>query len=599
MGPSIRLALRYLRSHKARLGAAILAQGLYELVPMQVPVLTGMIIDGLTRKSISLYGMTWGVGEPIAVVQLAAIGLAAVAVIAAVSAYARTTAMATLSRHFVTTLRMAVLERLMMLSIGSYQQYGVGDLLERAVRDPDQARSFVERVFVRTVTSAMRAIYPIVMLLLINRRLALIAMAVLPIQWLGSMLVQTKLHAATQASRESRVHLTSTVKECLDGLETVKALHAERQAAEKMYGRADRVEEALLRPSHFSALLSGIVWLTTGIGVALIWWQGALLVLGGEMSVGQLVVFAGFSAFVYRPFRQFTDIASTYRQGAVSLERIEDLLQTDSTVLDHPAAGVLRVDQGCIEFHGVSFSYGNQTILSNTILTIRPRQLTAIVGRSGAGKTSLLRLIARFYDPTRGQVLIDGQPIERVTLASLRSQVVVVPQQTIMFSGTVLDNLLLARPEASMVQVEAACAAASALEFIRRLDHGFQTRLGSSGVGLSGGQMKRLAIARALLTNPRILLLDEPVSSLDAEATAAILRVLRRLSQKLTVVLVEHNPRIAGHADHLVVIDAARVVAEGDHESLLVRSQTYRELFGAEAKVERRTYGEQQRAILQ
>lgn len=599
MGPSIRLALPYLRSHKVRLGAAILAQGLYELLPMQVPVLTGVIIDGLTRKTISIYGMTWGGREPMAVVQLAAMGLAGVALLTAISAYARTTAMARLSRHFVTTLRRAVLERLMMLSIGSYQQYGVSDLLERAVSDTDQTRSFVERVFVRTVTSTMRAIYPIIMLLLIHRGLALLALAVLPFQWLGAMLVQRKLHAATRLCRERRVQLATAVKECLDGLETVKAIHAEDQAAKRMCGRAEQLEKAQLGPSHFSALLGGIVWLTTGMGVALIWWQGALLVLGGEISVGQLVAFTGFSAFVYRPFRQFTDIASTYRQGMVSLERIQDLLQTVPTVHDHPAAGVLRVEQGRIEFQGVSFSYGNQTILSNVSLTIRPRQLTAIVGRSGAGKTSLLRLIARLYDPNRGQVLIDGQPIEGVTLASLRSQVVVVPQQSVVFSGTVLDNLLLGRPEAKMPQVEAACAAASALEFIRRLDRGFQTPLGSGGAGLSGGQMKRLAIARALLTNPRILLLDEPVSSLDAEAAAAILRVLQRLSQELTVVLVEHNPRIAGHADHLVVIDAARVVAEGDHDSLLVRSQTYCELFGAGGKDERRTYGERPREIRQ
>ena len=576
---SIRVAISYLKKQKLLLGSALFWRSIHELAPMQVPIFTGIVIDGLTNEKVSMYGLNWSPESPLVVLQVAAIGLLVVALLRGLSAYAWTYSSAKLSRNFVTELRKKLIEKITFLSLDVHHQYGSGDLLDRTLRDTATTRAFMERVFVQTFTSFLRMGYPILMLVLIDPILTVIALSVIPPQQLISRYLEKKLHVATQKSRESDSDLMSAVKENLDGIETIQTLNSEITSIDRLGGKTDRLEVDQLYANRVTALLRGTVWLLTGIGFALTWWRGGLLVIDGEMTIGTLVVFTGFVKYAYRPFRLFTGIVKAYRRGLVSLERIHDVLDTPSSIREKQNAHPISISKGRIELRNVSFAYGSQPVLKDIDLTLEPQSLIAVVGGSGSGKSSLLRLIVRLYDPSRGSVLIDDQAIDEVTLKSLRSQMSVVPQSPMLFSGTVYENICLARPDASRQEVEAACRFSSAQEFIERLEDGFDTYLGPGGTSLSGGEAQRITIARALLNRPKILLMDEPTSSLDADSEAILLQSLLELKKKMTIVVASHRLETIRHADKIVVMEHGRVILEGTHSALLERSEVYRELF--------------------
>ena len=573
------VALSYLRHHKLVLFQAIFWRGVFILVPMQVPILTGIAVDGLTGNPISLFGVSWEGALPLDVLQIAVGGLFLVALFYGLSAYAQRVATAKLSRNFVFDLRRRLIAKITSLSLDQHHRYGSGEFLDRVLGDTGIVRRFVDRVFVQAMANFLRIGYPVAMLIIIDVWLAAVALSVLPVQWLLCRVLQRQMHSATHRSRANHSELTSVVKESLDGVETLKVLHAELNSVAKAQVSAKKVEQSELVTNRLSALISGNIWLLTSIGVALTWWQGGMLVLSEQMTIGKLIEFSGFVVFAYRPFRQFTTIATTYREGLVSLERIQEMLGMPSRIQVSPDAQPIEVSDGHIAFENVSFSYGKRRILRNVDLSLSPRTVTAIVGRSGSGKSSILRLIARLYDPQRGRILIDGQPIGGGTLESLRSHVAAVPQHPVLFTGSVLDNVRLGQPEATIDDVRAACEASFAIGFIDRLDEGLYTRVGRGGSRLSGGELRRLAVARALVCQPKILLMDEPTSGLDAESEAAIVETLHRLRGDMTIIVVGHRHQIVLGADHIIVLDAGRVVANGTHDQLLDSCGVYCELF--------------------
>jgi ABC-type multidrug transport system fused ATPase/permease subunit len=579
----LQLELAFLARHKALFAAVVFWRGVWELMPMQVPLLAGVIVDGLNGKGLRLFGFERPEAAPPEVLQIAALGLLVVAVVYGLSAYAYTMAGARLDRGFVAGLRKSVVEKILFLSLADHLRYGSGALLDRALRDTDRLRGFTEQVFTRTPTNVVRTVYPVVLLFLIDPVLALLALAVVPPQWLTTWYLQKRLHAATRRGLASHTELSAAVQEHFDGIETVKVLNAEGSAVAQLHAHADRVEADELATSRITALVRCSTWLITSVGVVLIWWQGGAHVLAGAMTLGALVAFTGFAELSYRPFRRFGDIVKTYRAGLASLERIQELLalpvEKGVGSLFPSAEKTPDPFSGGIVLRNVSFAYGAQPVLKGVNLEIAAGRLTAIVGPSGAGKSSLLRLLARLYVPDQGRVFIGGQPLTDAGLARLA----VVPQRPVVFSGTVLENVRLARPEASHEEVRAACASAAALAFIERLEHGFDTRLGRQGANLSAGEVQRIAIARALLSRPRILLMDEPTAALDAVSEAAIVQALLALRGEMTVVLVGHRPEAVRLADRVIVLDAGRVVAEGTHEELLSRSPVHQKLFGTGA----------------
>jgi len=578
---STHIAWRFLRQQKCRFLAALCWRALFVIVPMQVPVLTGAIVDGLTHEDMVVYGVRVRSGDATGLPGALFLGLWFVALAYGASAYGQMMASHRLSRNFVSALRKAVARTALYLGLDRFQRYGTGDLMDRTLIDTANLRRFMERVCVQTLINVLRIAYPIGMLVVIDPMLTVIALSVLPPQILITRRLQRHLHAATKKSRQSHSELTSDVKESLDGVETIQVLSAEGPCADRILRDADVLESDELCASRYSAAISGTVFFMTSLGIALTWWQGSQRVLSGQMTLGALILFTGFVAFAYQPFRQFTTMLTTYRRGLVSLDRIGELLAGCPPTTARSSGRPLRIESGTIEFQHVSFGYGRRRVLKGVDLRIEPRRLTVVIGRSGSGKSSLLRLISRLYDPQGGAVCVDGQDLRCVSLQSLRAQVAAVPQQPVLFRGTIRRNICLARPDARPHEVVAACEAAGAMEFIGRLPDGLETRLGRDGVRLSGGQAQRVSIARALLPQPRVILLDEPTSALDAESETAIVESLRRLRCRATIVVVGHRARTIHSADRVVVMDAGRVVAHGSRAAVGSNSPLLSELVPA------------------
>ncbi len=575
------LAFRYLQHEKLRLSNALFWRALFVVLPMQIPLLTGVIVDALSSEASSLYGWNLAALSQLEVLQIVFFGLLLIAFIYGFVSYMNTISRAQLSRHFVSSLRVRIINKATLLSLDQQQAIGSGELLSRVITDAATMRRFLDRVFIQTLSNVLKVVYPVVMLLVINSRLALIAIAVLPIQVGITHYLQKNLHHTSRERRKTLASLTTNVKENLDAAETLHMTGATQQAISTMTAHSYELEKDELRTNHYAALISATVWLLTSLGLALTWKFGASTVVSGQMSTGNLVAFMGFVILLYQPFRMLTRISNTYKRGLVALEHIHNLLETSSSLEEVANATELQVTTtGHIRLENVSMHYSKRAVLHNVNLEVMPRQLTALVGKSGSGKSTMLKLMARLYDPTEGKVFIENQNLKELSLESIRKIVVGVPQRPKFFTGTLHSNLLLSCPDASDDELEAACRAANAWDFITSLEEGLSTPIGDTGQSLSGGQLQRLAIARALLKHPKLLLLDEPSSALDTEAEAELIKTLKQLSQSLTVVVVAHRLETVRHADTIIVMDEGEVTATGNHDKLLMSSALYGELFG-------------------
>jgi ABC-type multidrug transport system fused ATPase/permease subunit len=574
-----------LKKDKLRLASAIFWSILFVIIPMQVPILTGALIDNMRDvKHVQIFGFIKLEQSHHQILDYIVIGLIIIAVSYGISAYFRTSSVAKVSRHFVADLRKDLIEKLEILSLDIHSKYGSGELLSRTMLDTQTLRPFVESSVIKTSVNVVRMSYPVVMLFILNPFLALLATSVLPVHWLIARKLQKKLHESSRQAAKSQSRLNATMKENLDGIETIQTSNAEKHSIKKIFEQAEKVESDQVQTQKYSGMISGFVWGLTGLGLALIWWQGGLAVLAEKMTIGTLIAFTGLALFAYEPLRNFTQVINAYQKGVVSAERIQEILDTSSSIQDL-SANPIKIHKGRIEFRNVYFSYPSipynqrEQVLNNINLSIEPNMLTAIVGKNGSGKSSLLKLIARLYDPTEGQVLIDDQDIKKVQLESLRSQIAVVPQTPVIFSGTVFENILIGKPDATVEEMEKACRSSDVLKFSVNLDKGLNTILGAGGVNLSGGEAQRIAIARALIRKPKILLLDEPSSSLDLESEASIMETLNHLKKDMTIILVGHHLQAISNADRVIVIDAGKLVEDGTHIELLQSQGIYSMLY--------------------
>ena len=569
----LRFALRRLGRHKGAFGLALFWSVVFVIVPMQVPVITGAVIDSLRGKHVKLYGIEMdpkvNQKERHRNVEIAALALLAVAGLRGLSAYLRQRCIDRMARRFVTETRHELIERVTMMPLERHFKIGAGELLHRVVVDTSALRRFVNEVVLQSATNIFRVVFPVVLLFLHQAYLALVVCSVIPLQWMANWLLQRRAQVARMQARKTQSRFTTLVKEQLDGTETIQSVGACDEAIGRAKRRVDKLEREQLIQANCQAKKSGVIWFMTSLGFALTWGLGGMFVLDGRMTPGELVAFAGLVAFAYTPFRRFAGAMGASRKILVSLERVQELLTNPVLPIERPGARSLKVSEGRIELRNLSFNYGIEPILKNAQLVIEPRSLTAIAGNSGCGKTTLLRLINRLFDPMEGAVLIDGVDVREFTVSSLRSQVALVPQRPMIFTGTIADNLRLAHPEATDQELLAACEAAGLLGFIQRLENGLQTRLGRRRAQLSGGEAQRLAIARALLMHSKILLLDEPTSALDVRSQATIMDTLTRLKEQMTIVVAGHRVEVLRQADRLVVLDRGHFVEQGPPEELL------------------------------
>ncbi|MGI9010697.1 MAG: ABC transporter ATP-binding protein [Nitrososphaeraceae archaeon] len=560
---TLKYGLQYLKKYKGRLFLAIFWSILFVLIPMQLPIITGTLIDGLTIKDkpILFYGII-KVGEtPHEMILFAFVVLIILAIAYGLASFFRISLRSIISRNFVFDLQRALIRKLEFLSLDIHKKYGSGDLLNHTIVDTNNVRPFVQVTIIKSITNIIRISYPLIMLVLIDPFLAIVAYSILPIQFLIIRKLQLRISNVLKKQRNDRSRLTTLLKENLDGIETIQTSNAETYSIDKMVSQIDKIEESQIKSQRDYGLMMGFAWGLTTIGMALTWWLGGLKVLDGDITVGQLVIFSGFLVFAYEPVRYFTRDIKDHHRGIIALRHIQQILETQSSIEESENSAPLKIVNGNIEFKNVSFSFRKETdVLNNVSIKIESKKITAIVGKSGSGKSSILKLIARLYDPQEGEVLIDNQDIKKISVSSLRSQIAVVPQSTMIFDGTISENIKLANPDASEDEVKEACIKSDALNFIRKFENGLSTVIGQGATTLSGGEIQRIAIARALLKKARILVLDEPTSAIDAESARSIISTLNRLKKDLTIVIVAHNIDSTYDIDNIITIDNGRII---------------------------------------
>ena len=482
-------------------------------------------------------------------------------------------------------LRNAIQRKLTLLSFSFHDQSESGQLLSRAVQDVERIRFLCGRATLRIVDSVVLGLATAVILLTMNQRLALLVILTLPLLAYRAIYLGARLRPLSVAIQNQLGVLTTRLEQNLRGARVVKAFAQEPQEIARFAKENETwfdLSQTSARLQNTNGPLMDFIANLGSLGIVL---YGGSLAIQHQLTLGELVAFTTYLGQLYSPIRQMGNVIPAIVQALSSAGRIFEILDAVADVHDAPDAQPLPPIQGAVRFEDVTFAYsGTHTVLDHINLEVHPGQIIALLGATGSGKSTITNLIPRFYDPTSGRILIDGHDIRKVTLQSLRSQVGVVLQETTLFVGSIEENIAFGRAGASHAQVIEAAKAAQAHEFIEQMPEGYQTEVGERGVTLSGGQKQRIALARALLTDPRILILDDATASVDTETERQIQQALDRLMEDRTTFVIAHRLSTVRRADLILVLEKGKIVARGTHETLLQTSPLYAEVYARQLR---------------
>ena len=454
-----------------------------------------------------------------------------------------------------------------------------GTLIARSVSDVEALEDFVAHGIPELVQAVAIPLAMIVVLMAIDPVLTLVVLSPLPVAALVIFLLTRNIRGKWRRVRERYAEVVALVEDSLQGMSEIKSFTREAEQARRVGRLAGDYRDDIIRATHRSLLPSGIVEMTGGLGVILAVGAGGAAALGGGLQVADLYLFLAYLTFIYQPFLKLADIGEVLFRALASYRRVDELLAIQPDIVNPPNALAPASCSGAVELDEVTFSYRTgEPVLQGLILGVEPGQVVSLAGPTGAGKTTVTRLVPRFYDPDSGRVSVGGRDVRTLDLAFLRRQVAMVSQEVFLFHGSVRDNILFGRPDAAEREVRAAAGAANAEEFIRGLPDGYDTVVGDRGVRLSGGQRQRLAIARALLKDAPILILDEATSSVDAETEALIQEAMGRLLAGRTALVIAHRRSTIERADRVVVLEGGRLVEDGTPADLLTDGSRYRSL---------------------
>jgi ATP-binding cassette subfamily B protein len=514
-----------------------------------------------------------------AIVAFAVAAVAVIAIVGAISAYFEKYLTTSVSQWVSHDLRKTLYHHIQRLSLADHDEARTGDLITRVTSDIEAIQDFINSALLGILVDMTTLVGMIGVMFYLNWRFTLIALSVLPALFLVVFYYTRRIKSASRAVRKQEGILLSVVQEVLTSIRVVKAFAREDYEEERFESESLANVEAGLQARAVKAKLSPLVEVIVAVGTCLVLWYGARLAMAGELSAGVLIVFLLYLGKMYKPMRDLSKMTDTVSKAMVGRERIQEVLDIESQVRDAPGARPAPTFKGRIEFSQVGFSYGSgKQILENVSFTIEPGQVAAIVGPSGTGKTTIVSLIPRFYDPVSGEVRIDGTDIRQYQLKSLRDQISFVLQDTLLFRATIWENIAYGKPDFAPGEIRRAAELADASAFIEAMPDGYDTMVGERGVSLSGGQRQRIAIARAVIRDTPILILDEPTAGLDAASEQAVITALDALMKGRTSVVIAHHLGTIRHADVIFVIDDSALVEQGTHEELLARNGVYAEM---------------------
>jgi ATP-binding cassette, subfamily B, bacterial len=561
--------------------AAVLGETLTDILePWPIKIVVDNILQA-KKLPAPLGGIVTGLfgQNATAIVNFAVAAVALIAIVGAVSSYFEKYLTTSVSQWVGHDLRRTLYHHIQRLSLAEHDAARTGDLITRVTSDIEAVQDFINTALLGMLVNVMTLVGMIGVMFYLNWRFTLIALSIAPVLFLVVYSYTRRIKKASRAVRKQEGQLLSIVAEVLTSIRVVKAFAREDYEEQRFETESLANVEAGLQARTIKARLSPIVEVTVAIGTCLVLWYGARLALAGQLTAGTLIIFLLYLGKMYKPMRDLSKMTDTVSKATVGYERIQEVLDIESRVRDVRGARPAARFKGQIEFNQVSFSYeGGKEALKNVSFKIEAGQVAAIVGPSGTGKTTLVSLIPRFYDPVSGYVAIDGTDIRKYRLKSLREQISFVLQDTLLFRATIWENIAYGKPNAAPKEIRRAAELADAHEFIEKMPEGYDTMVGERGVSLSGGQRQRIAIARAIIRDTPILILDEPTAGLDAASEQAVIGALDTLMKGRTSVVIAHHLGTIRHADVILVIKDSELVEEGTHEALLAQDGVYAEM---------------------